>query len=95
MFLSFMTVPVATIIILGVTSISAFVRIGLEVNTHFMSFKFLRFNETLAAFLTPKLLLLIRHMNALNVSPHVSNLHPTFWTTLLFLVNFHMSFQTI
>ena len=94
MFLSFMTVPVATIIILGVTSISAFVRIGLEVNTYFMSFKSLSVNKTLAAFLTLILLLLIRHVNVHNVSPYVSNLHPTFWTTLLFLMNIHMSFQS-
>ena len=73
MLLFFMRVPVAGVIVPDVTAISASVRSKLEMNIHFVIFKFPLFIESFSTKVTDKPLVLLRRVNTSDVILHAEN----------------------
>merc|ERR1719468_22809 len=70
MLLFFMSVPVAGVIVPNVTAISASMRPKLEMNIHFVIFKFPLFIESFSTKVTDKPLVLLRRMNTSDMILH-------------------------
>lgn len=86
MYLLFMSVPIACVIVSNVTAISASVWPQLEMNIHFMFLDSPFFQESFATELATMSLVLVPCVHGVHVSLHVSHLH-TAEVTLLNLLH--------